>query len=87
MRAQKVSTREEWSQRISEALGGSTASLDYRLSAIARGYALMRAAHLDFTPAIGRNATRREPSQLDVLRGIQPVRRLCADRQTVLARR
>ena len=47
------------------------ASIEYRLEAIARGYALLRAAYLDFTPALGRNATSREPSRLDVVRGLQ----------------
>ena len=70
LRAQKAPTV-EWSEKIAEALGQGPASLDYRLAAIARGYALMRAAHLDFKPAMGRYATECGPSRLDTVRGLQ----------------
>ncbi|HEU0074439.1 MAG TPA: hypothetical protein VFS30_10535 [Dehalococcoidia bacterium] len=45
--------------------------MEHRLAAIAKGYALMRAAHLDFAPALGRNSTARQPSPLDGVRGSQ----------------
>jgi hypothetical protein len=69
--ASRTQRSEEWSQKVVEALGDGTESLDYRLAAMAKGYALMRAAYLDFTPALGRNAVGQEPSKLDAVRGVQ----------------
>jgi hypothetical protein len=71
LRSQNSSGGAEWLKEIAAALGPEPASIRYRLEAIARGYALLRAAHLDFTPAIGRSAATREPSRLDVVRGLQ----------------
>ncbi len=62
---------EDLSQRVVAALGEATEALDYRLAAMAKGYALMRAAYLDFTPALGRNTAGADPSKLDAVRGVQ----------------
>lgn len=57
--------------RVVDALGPSTATLEYRLGAMAKGYSLMRAAHLDFEPSIGCGRVSAHPSRLDRLRGLQ----------------
>src|SRR4051812_47852631 len=62
---------EDWSQKVAAALGEATAALEYRLAAMAKGYALMRAAYLDFAPALGRNTAGADPSKLDAVRGAQ----------------
>lgn len=62
---------DEFSQRVAAALGEAAEAIDYRLAAMAKGYALMRAAYLDFAPALGRNTVGADPSKLDAVRGVQ----------------
>jgi hypothetical protein len=67
------SLRDEASEaNVEQALGKGEESLDYRLEAMTRGYALLRAGFLDFNPRLGRAETAKGAhSKTDELRGVQ----------------